>query len=71
MSASIRRTFFPAWDKEMARFTAVVDLPSPREAEVIMIIRISLPTEENSILVRSVRYASAMEESGFTSMMTG
>ncbi|MNC69476.1 hypothetical protein D3C75_1201690 [compost metagenome] len=71
MSASISTTLFPAWDKEMAKLTAVVDLPSPLEAEVIMMILISLPTEENSILVRRVRYASAMEESGFTSIITG
>ncbi|CJS41850.1 Uncharacterised protein [Streptococcus pneumoniae] len=69
-SASIRSTFFPCWANTTARLAAVVDFPSPGQADVIITDFIWRSTEANSIFVRIVRYCSEFKDFGSVIAMT-
>lgn len=62
--------FFPCWANTTARLAAVVDFPSPGQADVIMTDFICRSTEANSIFVRIVRYCSEFKDFGSVIAMT-
>lgn len=62
--------FFPCWANTTARLAAVVDFPSPGQADVIITDFIWRSTEANSIFVRIVRYCSEFKDFGSVIAMT-